>query len=104
VKALFSLPVIVSFADSATEALFHGERPSRFKAIPPQIRQVALRKLDILDAATSLADLTSPPGNRLEPLVGNLAGFHSIRINQQWRIVFRWNNGEAHDVAIMDYH
>jgi proteic killer suppression protein len=96
--------VIASFADSATEALFHGDRPARFRAIPPQIRATALRKLDALNAAASLNDLRSPPANRLEPLIGDLAGFHSIRINQQWRLVFAWRDGDAHDVQILDYH
>jgi proteic killer suppression protein len=96
--------VIVSFADPATEALFHGDRPARFRAIPPDIRPVALRKLDALNAAISLKDLRVPPGNCLEPLAGDLAGFHSIRVNQQWRIVFAWRDGDAHHVRIVDYH
>lgn len=61
-------------------------------------------KLDILNAAQSLEDLKSPPGNRFEALKGNFAGFHSIRINAQWRIVFRWENANAYDVHIVDYH
>jgi proteic killer suppression protein len=96
--------VIASFSDAATEALYHGGRASRFRSIPPQIRDVALRKLDVLDAAVLLDELKSPPGNRLEALTGNLAGFHSIRINRQWRVIFRWRNGDASDVAIVDYH
>ena len=63
-----------------------------------------LRKLVILDAAESLDDLRSPPGNRLEKLKGNRAGLHSIRINDQWRICFRWQDGDAHDVELVDYH
>ncbi len=62
------------------------------------------RKLVYLNEANDLADLRSPPGNRLEALKGNLAGQHSIRINQQWRICFRWDNGGAHEVRIIDYH
>jgi proteic killer suppression protein len=65
---------------------------------------VALRKLVQLDAAASLADLRVPPGNRLEPLRGNRAGQHSIRINDQWRICFLWRENGAHDVKIVDYH
>lgn len=96
--------MIASFADSATEALFHGGRPARLRAIPPQIRSTALRKLDALNAATSLNDLRSPPGNHLELLIGDFAGFHSIRINQQWRLVFAWRDGDAHNVQVIDYH
>lgn len=66
--------------------------------------QAAVRKLDLLNAAHALLDLRSPPGNRLEQLKGDWAGFHSIRINDQWRVVFRWVEGQAHDVQIVDYH
>jgi len=93
--------VIVSFADPDTEALFNRQRPRR---IDSRIHQIALRKLRFLDAATSLDDLRSPPGNRLEALKGNLAGKHSIRINDQWRIVFQWSKGNAHHASIVDYH
>jgi toxin HigB-1 len=65
---------------------------------------MALRKLRILDAAMSLSDLRVPPGNRLERLRGDRAGHHSIRINDQWRICFRWKEGDAYDVEIVDYH
>ena len=93
--------VIVSFGDPETEALFHRERPRR---IDPRIHQTALRKLRLLDAATSLEDLRVPPGNRLEALKGDRTGQHSIRINDQWRVVFKWREGRVHDVAIVDYH
>ena len=96
--------MIVSFGDRATEALYHGGRVGQFRRIPSEIRAAALRKLDVLDAAVQLDELTRPPGNRLEALAGDLVGFHSIRINQQWRLIFRWLNGDAHDVAIVDYH
>jgi proteic killer suppression protein len=96
--------VIASFSDAATEALYHGGRASRFRSIPPQIRDAALRKLDVLDAVVQLDELKIPPGNHLEALTGDLAGFHSIRINRQWRLIFRWRNGEAFDVVIADYH
>lgn len=69
-----------------------------------QIKESAIYKLDVINAAQSLEDLISPPGNRLESLKGNLAGFHSIRINNQWRIVSRWQDSNAHDVQIIDYH
>ncbi|MFO0806980.1 MAG: type II toxin-antitoxin system RelE/ParE family toxin [Gemmataceae bacterium] len=94
--------MIVSFADRATEVLFHtGRRSGR---MPPDIVPVALRKLDMLNVAANLHDLRSPPGNRLEALRGRLAGLHSIRINGQWRLVFRWLDADAHDVQIVDYH
>ncbi len=96
--------MISGFADRATEALFHGRMGRAVRRIPPEIHGVALRKLDMLNATRTLQDLRSPPGNRLETLRGDLAGFHSIRINDQWRIVFRWEGHEAHDVRITDYH
>jgi len=93
--------VIASFADRQTEALFRRERVKR---IEPRLQRAALRKLAYLDAAGSLDDLRVPPGNRLEALKGDRAGQHSIRINDQWRIVFVWRSGNAHNVAIVDYH
>lgn len=90
--------MIASFAGRDTEALF---RRKRVKRIDPRIQQSALR---MLDAAETLDDLRSLPGNRLEALKGERAGQHSIRVNDQWRIVFAWRNGRAHDVAIVDYH
>ncbi len=96
--------MIASFGDRATEALFHGNPTKEFKTFPPVILAVALRKLDMLNAAVILGDLRSPPGNRLEALEGDLAGLHSIRVNDQWRIVFRWVGSEAFEVHITDYH
>lgn len=96
--------MIVSFGDRATEDLFHGRNTRRVRRFSPPIVRPALRKLDMLNAATSLSDLRSPPGNRLEELKGALEGHHSIRVNDQWRIVFRWNGGDAHDVRLVDYH
>jgi toxin HigB-1 len=93
--------MIVSFADRETEALFHRQRVRR---LDPRIQRAALRKLRYLDAATSLEDLTVPPGNRLEALKGDRAGRHSIRLNEQWRIVFVWKDGNASEVTISDYH
>lgn len=95
--------MIASFADAATEALFHGDRGKVVRNLPTEIRSAAIRKLDMLNAATELRDLRAPPGNRLEALHGDLKGKHSIRVNEQWRIVFRWESGEAHDVEIVDY-
>ena len=83
------------------EAIFNRDRPKRF---PSELHRVALRKLTQLHAAALLTDLKAPPGNHLEALQGNLHGKHSIRINKQWRIVFRWENGHAFDVEIIDYH
>ena len=68
------------------------------------MQKAALRKLRMLDAATSIDDLRVPPGNRLERLRGDRAGQYSIRVNRQWRICFRWETGDAHDVEIVDYH
>jgi proteic killer suppression protein len=96
--------MIESFANAATADLYHGVNSSRARRIPNQIRDSALYKLDMLNAAEALDDLRSPPGNRLEALRGKYAGKHSIRINAQWRLVFRWQGGNAHDVEIVDYH
>ena len=93
--------MIRTFRDSDTEALFQRRRTRR---LPASLQRVALRKLVILDAADSLADLRVPPGNRLEPLKGDRAGQHSIRINDQWRICFVWRATDAFDVEIVDYH
>lgn len=92
--------MIRSFADKDTERLFVDQRVRRFQAIERQAR----RKLLLLDAALNLDDLRVPPGNHLEALAGDRTGQHSIRINQQWRICFRWVNGDAFDVEIVDYH
>lgn len=96
--------MIVSFGDEGTVDLYHGRNTSRARRILPDIRQRALVKLDMLNAAHNLLDLRSPPGNRLEALSGRWAGFHSIRINQQWRIIFRWESGKIYDVQLIDYH
>lgn len=96
--------MIISINDKATSDLFHGISSRHVRKLPNQIHEFALYKLDVLNAAQTLDDLRSPPGNRLEPLKGDLKGFHSIRINAQWRIVFRWEANAAHDVQIMDYH
>ena len=94
---------ILSFRDPATADIYHGRNTSSARRFPHDLRAIALRKLDVLNAAHQLDDLRSPPGNRLEALRGNLKGYHSIRVNQQWRIIFRWKNG-AQDVALVDYH
>jgi len=96
--------MIVSFGDKATSDLFHGVSSRHARKLPNQIYELALLKLDIINAAQVLDDLRSPPGNRLESLRGDFKGFHSIRINSQWRIVFCWDANAAHDVQIVDYH
>jgi proteic killer suppression protein len=93
--------VIKSFRDRNAERLFDRRPTRRFGA---EVQNVALRKLRMLDAATRLDDLRVPPGNRLERLRGDRSGQHSIRINDQWRICFRWDSGDAYDVEIVDYH
>jgi proteic killer suppression protein len=93
--------VIKSFRDRDTERLFQ-RRPVR--KLGANMQTVALRKLRMLEAATVLDDLRLPPGNRLEKLKGDRADQYSIRINQQWRICFRWRSGHAYDVEIVDYH
>lgn len=92
--------MIRSFADRDTERLARRETVRRFGAFERQ----ALVKLRYLEAAGRLDDLRQPPGNRLEALKGDRKGQHSIRINRQWRICFRWIDGDAHDVEIVDYH
>ena len=96
--------MITSFGDKGTSDLFNGISGRRARKLPGQIHKLALYKLDVLNAAQVLDDLRSPPGNRLEPLKGELKGFYSIRINSQWRIIFRWAEGSATDVQIVDYH
>lgn len=98
------LVVIVSFADRATEALYHGARSGPASRVPPDVRATALRKLDMLNAAHLLTDLRVPPGNRLEALHGDLRGLHSIRVNAQWRVIFRWTPAGPAEVRIVDYH
>lgn len=92
--------MIQSFANKDTEQLFREEKNRRFSAIS----RVALRKLIQMNQARKLNDLAVPPGNQLEPLHGKRKGFHSIRINQQWRIIFRWTEHGPDKVAIVDYH
>jgi len=96
--------MIASFGDRVTEDLYHGRGSRRIRQIPAELRSAILRKLDMIQAARVLEDLRSPPGNRLESLRGEYRGRHSIRINDQWRLVFRWDSNEAHDVKMIDYH
>lgn len=96
--------MILSFGDKATERLYHGGRSKEARRFPADIIAAALRKLDMLNAVQEMKDLRSPPGNRLEALKGNWKGFHSIRVSDQWRIVFRWEARNAHQVSLTDYH
>ena len=93
--------MIQSFGDKETELLFRREKP---KKLPPELLQRARSKLLIVHAATSENDLNVPPGNRFEKLKGSKKGWCSIRINEQWRVVFKWAEGNAYDVIIEDYH
>ena len=92
--------MIRSFGDRLTEALFNDEHVRRFEGIARR----AKRKLEALNAASRLDDLAIPPSNRLEKRRGNLKEFYSIRINDQWRIIFKWISGDPHEVRIVDYH
>lgn len=96
--------MIISLGDRGTSDLFHGISSRYARKLPSQIHELALYKLDVLNAAQVLEDLRSPPGNRLEPLRGELKGFYSIRVNSQWRIIFRWAENSATDVQVVDYH
>jgi proteic killer suppression protein len=96
--------VIVSFGDRATEELFHGRPTVRARRFPADVVKVSLRKLDMINTAAILLDLRSPPANRLEALKGDLKGFYSIRVNDQWRVIFRWSANHAVDVRLTDYH
>jgi proteic killer suppression protein len=93
--------MIRGFRDAETERLFNRERGNK---LARSLQRAAMRKLLLLDAAESLTDLRVPPANRLEKLAGDREGQHSIRINDQYRLCFRWEGGEAHDVEIVDYH
>jgi toxin HigB-1 len=96
--------MIESFGNQLAEALFHDNSSRATRAFPQELRRVARRKLLYLHDAAELKDLRVPSGNRLEALKGIRKGLHSIRINEQWRVVFRWQNGQAMDVEIVDYH
>lgn len=93
--------MIASFANRDTERLFDRQSVRRF---PASLQRAMRRKLLLLDAALSIDELRVPPGNRLEKLKGDRFGQYSIRVNQQWRVCFRWSNGAAHHVEIVDYH
>ncbi len=96
--------MIQSFGDKLTEDLYHGESTSKTRKFPPDLKSLAMRKLDMINAAHASQDLRVPPGNPLEMLKGDLAGYFSIRINDQFRIVFKFKDGQATQVRIADYH
>jgi proteic killer suppression protein len=93
--------MIKSFNAKETEKIWEG---ARSKKLPDEIQEIARRKLRMLNNSNDLKDLTIPPSNRLEKLHGNYKEYHSIRINDQWRIVFKWINGNSYNVEIIDYH
>lgn len=96
--------MIRSFGDQRTADLFHGRATREVKRLDAALVKTTVRKLDMIVAAVAVQDLRSPPGNRLEALHGDLEGWMSIRVNDQWRIVFRWVDGQADDVKLVDYH
>ena len=96
--------MIRSFADDATRDIWNGVNSKAARRLPRTVWPVIRRKLDQLDAVTQLDDLRVPPGNRLHALSGDLAGHHAIRVNEQYRIVFRFDAHDAHDVRCTDYH
>ena len=93
--------MIVSFGSKETRKIWEGER---IKGLATELQEKARRKLRMINNSQDIADLQVPPSNKLEKLKGNLKGFYSIRINDQWRIIFKWNNGNASEVEIIDYH
>ncbi|RME51595.1 MAG: type II toxin-antitoxin system RelE/ParE family toxin [Caldilineae bacterium] len=93
--------MIKSFRNDETERIFRRQFSRRF---PPDVQRIAYRKLIYLHAAKTLRDLLAPPSNRLEKLSGDRAGQYSIRVNRQWRICFEWNEGDAYNVELVDYH
>ena len=96
--------MIESFGNRLAEDLFENRSSRAIRGFPPGLVRVAQRKLAYLHDAAELRDLRVPPGNRLEALKGDRKGHHSIRINEQWRVVFRWKGGNAFDVEVIDYH
>lgn len=93
--------MIVSFGNKDTEKIWMGER---VKKLPNEVQETGRRKLRMLNNAQNMTDLTIPPSNKLEKLKGNLKDYYSIRVNDQWRIIFKWSNGNAFEVEIVDYH
>ena len=96
--------VLVFRGENGHNESFHGDNTARVRKLPTDVRARALDKLTVLNFAKSIQDLRSPPSNHLEQLKGDRTGYHSIAVNKQWRIVFRWENSAAHDVELVDYH
>jgi len=96
--------MIETFGNALAEDLFDDKRTKATRVFPPKLRRAGRRKLLYLHDASELRDLRVPPGNRLERLKGRWKGFHSIRINDQWRVIFRWAGGNALDVQVVGYH
>ena len=93
--------MLTSFGNKDTQKIWEGER---VKGLPTEIQEIARRKLRMLNNSQNLTDLMIPPSNRLEKLKGTLKNIYSIRVNDQWRIIFKWNNGNAEEVELIDYH
>jgi proteic killer suppression protein len=93
--------MIISYGSKETEKIWNGEKVAKLST---EIQTIGRRKLRMLNNSQNIADLRIPPSNRLEKLSGNLKEFYTIRINDQWRIIFQWNNGQASEVEIVDYH
>ncbi|MHB2026785.1 MAG: type II toxin-antitoxin system RelE/ParE family toxin [Elusimicrobiota bacterium] len=100
----YSVIVIRGFKDKATEDIFDGTNSLKARSVPNTIWKAAQRKMALINNAGALNDLAALPGNQLERLSGKWNGFHSIRVNDQYRMVFRWENGQADEVQIVDYH
>lgn len=101
---VYCCTVVVSFGDKTTEDIFHGQDTKASRKIARKLWERVQSKLDLLNAAISLPDLRTPPSNRLEKLRGDLEGFYSIRVNDQYRVVFRFEAGNCHDARCADYH
>ena len=93
--------MLTSFGNKDTQKIWEGER---VKCLPTEIQEIARRKLRMLNNSQNMKDLMIPPSNRLEKLKGTLKNIYSIRVNDQWRIIFKWNNGNAEEVELIDYH
>ena len=93
--------MLTSFGNKNTQKIWEGER---VKGLPTEMQEIARRKLRMLNNSQNLTDMMIPPSNRLEKLKGILKNFYSIRVNDQWRIIFKWNNGNAYEVELLDYH
>jgi proteic killer suppression protein len=96
--------VISNFKDKRSQDIYDGLNSKETRSFPAELHKIARRKLDYINSAGKLEDLKVPPGNRLHGLKGDLKGFLSLSINDQWRIIFQWEKGNAHNVEITDYH